>query len=482
VDDSEGSASGVGKGKGSKVGVVWTMIMDVLVLWEVEVLVGSSSDCWDVSVEDFDVLVDVSVDVAVDVTSVTDERAVSEDRVEWTVVVIWMVEELGSVELSAVAVTVRDGTVTVVKPPPADFDVEVDCSDKLVPDSVVASVAPVVEPSWVEPEPKPEVELVLPSGTAPKTATTVSLGKQRRLTPMVVLSGIAAQTVPSLHPTILQDPSAEQWAYSASTQAYCPGLHAESADILVNAALSLMASAMLEAYCEEDKVVVPVGTVDVITAVGMKSSGVPVGETLLVAEVAEALVIPESPEVSEAVSALVVWGTELEVVEVVIGRPVVADPKFWGVCRTVDCLTGWLAEAWFTPGEPPFCACSDGAAPDCWLDAPPDAREAPAPAVGEYVDEASVEVSAACWAVAPTNPGKVSVVVSAPELCSWAAAAEAIDVDCEWLVELELSYCLCRRPPGCSSGPLRGPASTAADRRRWKKSWENCISWDGAGK
>lgn len=44
VDESEGSASGVGVGKGSKAGVVWTVIMDVLVVREVEVLVGSRSD------------------------------------------------------------------------------------------------------------------------------------------------------------------------------------------------------------------------------------------------------------------------------------------------------------------------------------------------------------------------------------------------------------------------------------------------------
>lgn len=43
VKESEGSASGVGKG--SKTGVVWTVIMDVLVVRDVEVLVGSWSDC-----------------------------------------------------------------------------------------------------------------------------------------------------------------------------------------------------------------------------------------------------------------------------------------------------------------------------------------------------------------------------------------------------------------------------------------------------
>lgn len=52
----------------------------------------------------------------------------------------------------------------------------------------------VAEPICVEAEAEPE--FVLPSGTDPRTATTVSLGKQRRLTPLVVLSGIAAQTVP----------------------------------------------------------------------------------------------------------------------------------------------------------------------------------------------------------------------------------------------------------------------------------------------
>lgn len=56
----------------------------------------------------------------------TDELSVSEDRVDRTVVVTRIAEDLDSVELSAVAVTVRDGTVTVVKPPcPADSVVEV---------------------------------------------------------------------------------------------------------------------------------------------------------------------------------------------------------------------------------------------------------------------------------------------------------------------------------------------------------------------
>lgn len=193
----------------------------------------------------------------------------------------------------------------------------------------------VAEPVCVEAEPEPE--FVLPSGTDPRTATTVSLGKQRRLTPLVVLSGIAAQTVPSLHPTISQDPSAEQWAYSASTQEYWPGLHAEFAEISVKAALSLMASARFEAYWEEDTTVVPVGTAEVITAVGMKSSGVPVGETLLVAEEIEELVMAASCEVSEAVASTVVSELELEVEEAVIGRPVV--------------LVDWLEGAKFTSGE-----------------------------------------------------------------------------------------------------------------------------------
>lgn len=193
----------------------------------------------------------------------------------------------------------------------------------------------VAEPVCVEAEPEPE--FVLPSGTDPRTATTVSLGKQRRLTPLVVLSGIAAQTVPSLHPTISQDPSAEQWAYAASTQEYWPGLHAEFAEISVKAALSLMASARFEAYWEEDTTVVPVGTAEVITAVGMKSSGVPVGETLLVAEEIEELVMAASCEVSEAVASTVVSELELEVEEAVIGRPVV--------------LVDWLEGAKFTSGE-----------------------------------------------------------------------------------------------------------------------------------
>lgn len=264
------------------------------------------------------------MDVSVDVSSVTDELAVSEDRVDRTVVVILIAEELESVELLAVAVTVRDGTVTVVKPPcPADSAVEVTRADELDSDSDAVSIVLVAEPSCVEPEPEPE--LALPSGTEPRTATTVSLGKQRRLTPLVVLSGIAAQTVPSLQPTMSQDPSVEQWAYSASTQEYWPGLHAESAEISVKAALSLMASARFEAYWEEDTTVVPVGTAEVITAVGMKSSGVPVGETLLVAREVSELVMPACCVVSEAVSSIVVSELEPEAEEAAVGRPVVWD-------------------------------------------------------------------------------------------------------------------------------------------------------------
>lgn len=88
------------------------------------------------------------MDVSVDVPSVTNGFAASEDRVDRTVVVIWILEELDSVEPSAVAVTVRDGTVTVVKPPfPADSVVDVACSDELVLDSDVVSVTLVAEPS-----------------------------------------------------------------------------------------------------------------------------------------------------------------------------------------------------------------------------------------------------------------------------------------------------------------------------------------------
>lgn len=225
-------------------------------------------------------------------------------------------ERLDFVELSlsAVAVTVKEGTVTVVKPAsPADFDVEVASSDEAVLDSDVVSMVLVAEPSWVELEPELE-----PSGTEPRTAITVSLGKQRRLTPLVVLSGIAAQTVPSLQPTISQDPPAEQWAYSALTQAYWPELHAESAEISVNAALSLMASARFEAYWEEETAVVPVGTAEVITDVGMKALAVPVGETLLLAVEVEEPVMPASCEVS----SLVAWGSGLESEEAVNGLPV----------------------------------------------------------------------------------------------------------------------------------------------------------------
>lgn len=335
VDEKEGSVSGVGVGKGSRSVVVCTVIIDVLVVREVEVLVGSDSS---------------------DVSSVADEVVVSEDKVDRTVVVIWMVEDPVSSELSAVAVTVREGTVTVVKPPtPADSTVDVALSVELVLDSVAVSVTLVAEPSCVEPKPEPEPELVLPSGTEPRTASTVSLGKQRRLTPLVEFSGIAAQTVPSLHPTISQEPPAEQWAYSASTQAYCPGLHAEAAEISVKAALSLIASARFEAYCEEETTVVPVGTAEVITAVGIKSLGVPVGVTLLVAEEVEEFVMAACCEVSEAVSAVIV--SELEVKlglaaeEAVIGRPFVGDCSFWDARCVGDCRVDWSEGGESTSGE-----------------------------------------------------------------------------------------------------------------------------------
>ena len=95
----------------------------------------------------------------------------------------------------------------------------------------------------------------------------------------------------------------------------------------MKAALSLIASARFEAYCEEDTVVVPVGTAEVITAVGIKSSGVPVGETLLVAEEVEELVVAASCEVSEAVCSSVASALEVEAEDAVIGRPVVGDCK-----------------------------------------------------------------------------------------------------------------------------------------------------------
>lgn len=106
------SASGVGVGDSSAAGVVLTVIIDVLVVRDVEVLVGSWS-------------ADASVDASVEISSVFDKLAVSEDKVDRIVVVIWTVERLESAEVSAVAVTVEEGTVTVVKPPPpADSTVE----------------------------------------------------------------------------------------------------------------------------------------------------------------------------------------------------------------------------------------------------------------------------------------------------------------------------------------------------------------------
>lgn len=45
VDESEGSVSGVGVGKASTDEGDWTVVMDVLVVRDVEVVVGSWSDC-----------------------------------------------------------------------------------------------------------------------------------------------------------------------------------------------------------------------------------------------------------------------------------------------------------------------------------------------------------------------------------------------------------------------------------------------------
>lgn len=55
-----------------------------------------------------------------------------------------------------------------------------------------------------------------------------------------------------------------------------------------------------------------------------------------------------------------------------------------------------------------------------------------------------------------------------PELSAPSAVVDVKDVGGSWLAVLELANCLCRMPPGCRSGPLRGPASTVANRRKPK--------------
>lgn len=77
-----------------------------------------------------------------------------------------------------------------------------------------------------------------------------------------------------------------------------------------------------------------------------------------------------------------------------------------------------------------------------------------------------MELPAACC-VAPTKPGKAAVAVFVPELSGPSAVIDVKDVGGSFVV-LELAYCLCRMPPGCRSGPLRGPASTVASRRNPK--------------
>lgn len=58
------------------------------------------------------------------------------------------------------------------------------------------------------------------------------------------------------------------------------------------------------------------------------------------------------------------------------------------------------------------------------------------------------------------------MAVLVTELSGSSAVVDAKDVNGVWLVVLELSYCLCRMPPGRRSGPRRGPASTVANRRK----------------
>lgn len=87
--------------------------------------------------------------------------------------------------------------------------------------------------------------LVLSPGTSPNTLTTLLLAKHPICTPLVVFSGMTAQTSPPSHPVTSHLPSLVHPAYSASMQPYWPLLHAEEDVRLVNSALRAVACARL---------------------------------------------------------------------------------------------------------------------------------------------------------------------------------------------------------------------------------------------
>lgn len=65
-----------------------------------------------------------------------------------------------------------------------------------------------------------ELALEFSPGTFPNTLTTLLFAKQPICTPLVVFSGMTAQTSPPLHPVMSHLPSLVQPAYSASMQPY----------------------------------------------------------------------------------------------------------------------------------------------------------------------------------------------------------------------------------------------------------------------
>lgn len=143
-------------------------------------------------------------------------------------------------EAATVTYAVDEGTVTVTAPAlPFSTDDVVPLPAPVAIDEL--PVASAVDPASLVPDPT----LELCPGTLPKTSTTLLLAKHPICTPLVVFSGMAAQTSPLLHPVISHLPSSVQAAYSASIQLYWPTLHDEEVVRLVNSSLSAFAWARL---------------------------------------------------------------------------------------------------------------------------------------------------------------------------------------------------------------------------------------------
>lgn len=118
-------------------------------------------------------------------------------------------------EAATVTYAVDEGTVTVTAPAlPFSTDDVVPLPAPVAIDELL--VASAVDPASLVPDPT----LELCPGTFPKTSTTLLLAKHPICTPLVVFSGMAAQTSPLSHPVISHLPSSVQAAYSASIQLY----------------------------------------------------------------------------------------------------------------------------------------------------------------------------------------------------------------------------------------------------------------------